>query len=89
MWFLYLARCKDSSIYTGITTCPKRREKEHNGDNIRGAKSLRFKRPVEIVYTEQYNTQSEARIREAAIKKWTRFRKLKLITNSIVSNEKI
>lgn len=86
MWFVYLARCNDDTIYTGISTDPRRREKEHNTNNRLGAKSLRFKRPVEIVYTEQYNNQSEARIREAAIKKWPRINKLKLITRISNSN---
>ena len=79
MWFLYIARCRDNSLYTGITTDIKRRESEHNEDNIRGAKSLRYKRPVHIIYTEQFETQSEARIREAQIKRWKREYKLKLI----------
>lgn len=79
MWYLYIARCADDTLYTGITTDIKRREFEHNTDNNRGAKSLRHKRPIQIVYTEIHKSQSEARIREAEIKGWKRKYKLKLI----------
>lgn len=78
-WFVYLAKCKDNSLYTGITTNLKRRETEHNSNNKLGAKSLRAKRPIKIVYFESYLSQSDARRREAAIKNWTREYKLKLI----------
>ncbi|KKR32389.1 MAG: Endo/excinuclease amino terminal domain protein [Candidatus Gottesmanbacteria bacterium GW2011_GWC2_39_8] len=78
-WFVYIAECNDGSLYTGITVDIKRREKEHNTDSKLGAKSLRGKRPVKIVYFEKYETQSEARKREAAIKKWHRESKINLI----------
>ena len=79
IWFLYLAICNDKSIYTGITTNLKRRENEHNSDNKLGAKSLRNKRPIKIVYNEEYNTLSQARKREMTIKNWDRENKIKLI----------
>jgi len=81
MWFLYIAECNDGTLYTGITTDIKRREYEHNCDDKRGAKSLhnKNKRPVKIVYHEKYLNQSEARQREADIKRWKRSYKLKLI----------
>ena len=80
MWYLYIAKCIDGSLYTGITTDLTRREIEHNTDNHRGAKSLRHKRPIKIVFTETYMTQSEARLREIEIKSWRRVYKLKLIS---------
>lgn len=79
MWYVYIARCKDDTLYTGITVNLARREREHNTDNTRGAKSLRHKRPVQIVYSESYTTQSEARKREYAVKHWRKEYKLKLI----------
>ena len=79
IWFLYLAICNDKSIYTGIKTNLKRRENEHNSDNKLGAKSLRNKRPIKIVYNEEYNTLSQARKREIEIKKWDRENKIKMI----------
>ncbi|MEK7074035.1 MAG: GIY-YIG nuclease family protein, partial [Patescibacteria group bacterium] len=79
MWYLYIAKCADDTLYTGITTDVTRREFEHNTDNTHGAKSLRHKRPIRIVYTERHKSQSEARIREAEIKGWKRKYKLRLI----------
>ncbi len=79
MWFLYIAHCNDGTLYTGITKNIDRREIEHNTNNTRGAKSLRNKRPVRIVYTETFATQTEAAKREKSIKKWTREHKFKLI----------
>lgn len=79
MWYLYIARCNDETLYTGITTDVQRRELEHNTNNKKGAKSLRYKRPIKIVYTEEHTTQSEARKREADIKSWRREYKLKLV----------
>ncbi len=78
-WFVYIALCKDNALYTGITTDIKRREKEHNLNNKLGAKSLRAKRPVKIVYTEAYHNQKEAAQRERAIKNYKRTYKLRLI----------
>ncbi|MCL4382319.1 MAG: GIY-YIG nuclease family protein [Patescibacteria group bacterium] len=80
-WYVYIVECSDGSLYTGITTDIKRRIIEHNNDNIKGAKSLRPKRPVTLKYFEEYNNQSEARKRESAIKKWARDYKIKLILN--------
>jgi len=78
-WFVYIALCKEGSLYTGITTNIKRREIEHNTDNKTGAKCLRPKRPVKIIYKEAYNNQKEAAKRESAIKNWKRKYKLNLI----------
>jgi len=78
-WYTYLAQCGDGSLYTGITTNIKRREIEHNTNDKRGAKSLRGKRPVRMVYYERYNSQIEARRREIEIKSWKRQYKIKLI----------
>ena len=80
-WFVYLAEGNDKSLYTGITKDIKRRETEHNFDNIKGAKALRAKRPVKIVYFEEHDTQSEAVKREKEIKGWRREKKIHLINN--------
>jgi len=78
---MYMAKCKDGSIYTGITTDIERRIKEHNHDSIKGAKSLRGKRPVKLVYFEEFQIRFEAASRELEIKKWQRVNKLKLINS--------
>ncbi|MFH0979738.1 MAG: GIY-YIG nuclease family protein [Candidatus Roizmanbacteria bacterium] len=78
-WYLYIVKCSDNSLYTGITTNITRRIYEHNTDNLKGSKSLRGKRPVKLVYKEIFKTQNEARKREVAIKNWKRKYKLQLI----------
>lgn len=76
-WFLYLVKCQDDSLYTGITTDITRRVKEHNSK--KGAFYTKNKTPVILVYQELMPSQSEARKREAAIKRLTRPEKLKLV----------
>jgi len=78
-WYMYIVRCADGSLYTGITKDLERRVREHNSNNILGAKSLRNKRPVVLTYYELFATQSEAAKREKSVKSWTREYKLKLI----------
>ncbi len=78
-WYVYIVECRDKSFYTGMTTDIERRLKEHNSKA--GAKSIMGKLPVTLVYFEEFQTQSEARKREASIKKWTREYKLKLINS--------
>jgi putative endonuclease len=78
-WYLYIVRCADNALYTGITKDIKRRVLEHNSDDRLGSKSLRYRRPVILVYYETFKTQTEAAKRESHIKRWTRKYKLKLI----------
>lgn len=87
-WYLYLARCKDGSLYAGITKDLRQRIHEHNSDNKLGAKSLRNKRPVVLVYYEVFTSQSEAAKREKSVKRWTRKYKLKLIENFKIRESK-
>ena len=75
-WSLYIIKCRDESLYTGITTDIPRRLKEHNSK--KGAFYTKNKIPVELVYQEVIPNQSEARKREAAIKRLTRPQKLTL-----------
>ncbi len=77
-WFLYMVRCADDTLYTGITTDVERRISEHNSDDRVGARYTRTRRPVQLVYSEQVASRSAAAIREAAIKKLTRRQKLAL-----------
>lgn len=75
--FFYLARCCDGSLYSGYTRNLSEREKVHNSG--KGAKYTAGRRPITIVYSEEFATQSEALRREAAVKKLARTEKLKLI----------
>jgi putative endonuclease len=66
-WHVYIVRCADASLYTGIATDVAARVGEHNAGA--GAKYTRSRLPVELVYTEQASDRSSALRREAAIKK--------------------
>ena len=77
-WFVYMVRASDDSLYTGITTDLARRLAEHQGGKA-GAKYFRGRSAMAIVYSETANDRSAASIREAAIKKLSREKKLKLI----------
>jgi len=81
-WFVYIMRCADGSLYTGVTTDPKRRLREHNGELAGGARYTRARRPVTLVYTENCADRSAAGQREAAIKSQSRRQKLALIRTS-------
>ncbi len=78
-WFVYILRCKDDSLYTGVCTDLERRLLEHNECNKKGARYTRARRPVRVVYQEDCDDRSAACKREAAIKKLTRQQKLLLI----------
>lgn len=79
-WSLYIIKCSDQSLYTGITTNIPRRMHEHNAK--KGAFYTRNKVPVELVYQENLPNQSAARKREAEIKRLTRKEKLELVSES-------
>lgn len=78
-WYVYLLRCADGSLYTGIATDTRRRVREHNHDNRRGAAYTRGRRPVRLVYREAAPTRSAAARREAAIKRMPRAAKEVLV----------
>ena len=71
-WF-YLARCADGSLYAGTCVDPAERERKHNDGT--GAKYTRGRGPVRIIHLEEFATLSEARKREAEVKKWPKSRK--------------
>jgi putative endonuclease len=76
-FYVYIARCNDDSLYTGYTNDLKEREKKHNDGE--GARYTRGRGPVKIVYSEEFETKSEAMKREYAIKRLKRGDKEKLI----------
>ncbi len=78
-WYVYILCCADSSLYTGVTTDPQRRLREHNGELKGGARYTRVRQPVELVYQESQPDRSAACKREAEIKKLSRAAKKKLI----------
>jgi putative endonuclease len=76
-WYFYILRCRDNSLYSGITNDLEARLKEHNRGS--GAKYTHFRRPVILVYSEKYDSVSEARKREEQIKGWSKIKKENLI----------
>jgi putative endonuclease len=77
-WFVYIIEASDQSLYTGITTDPERRFKEHSSGPL-GAKYFKGRQPVQILYRESCQNRSVASVREAEIKKLSRAQKLQLI----------
>lgn len=75
MYYLYILRCADDTLYTGITTDLVRRVKEHN-EGRAAAKYTRARRPVELVYSKRFKDRSKASIAEADLKKLSRAEKL-------------
>ncbi|MEI8601791.1 GIY-YIG nuclease family protein [Shewanella sp. PP-Sp27a-2] len=79
LWYLYLVRCANGHLYTGVTTDIARRFSEHQSGGIKSAKYLRGKGPLTLMYQEQVGTRSDALKREIAVKKLSRAQKLTLI----------
>jgi len=77
-WWVYMLRCADGTLYTGITTDLMRRVAEHNGEGGPGARYTRSRRPVQLVYVETAADRAAASRREAEIKQLDRARKLAL-----------
>ena len=75
--FFYLARCADESLYAGTCVDLDARLEKHNAGT--GAKYTRSRRPVRIVYSEEFQMISEARRREAEVKQWSKSEKEQLI----------
>lgn len=76
-WYLYILRCKDNTLYTGITTDVEKRLEAHRSG--KGAKYTRGRTPLELVYREICESHSDALKRELEIKSLTRREKEKLI----------
>ena len=78
LWFVYILRCGDDTLYTGITTDVGRRIEEHNGGRAPGARYTHGRRPVELAYFEEAASRAAASRREATIKQLDRRSKLAL-----------
>jgi len=75
--YLYIARCKDNSLYVGATADVEKRIKRHNQGL--GANWIKKHGQAEIVYTEEYDSYLDAHRRELQIKKWSRIKKENLV----------
>ncbi|SEL04956.1 putative endonuclease [Ruminococcus sp. YRD2003] len=81
MYFVYILRCTDDSLYTGITTDPVRRFREHAGEAPNGAKFTHSHPPAAVEALWSCNDRSTASKLEYAVKKLTRAKKLRLIAD--------
>ena len=77
-YFFYILKCSDGSYYTGSTTNLENRIKAHNQGE--GATHTAKRRPVRLVYHEQFTSFDDAEKRERQIKKWSRAKKEALIS---------
>ncbi len=84
MYYFYILRCSDDSLYCGVTTDLKRRVKEHNFDDGLASKYTRARRPVGLVYSEKYKNRKSAMQREAQVKNWPKDKKEVLVKCSQV-----
>ncbi|MFC2066574.1 GIY-YIG nuclease family protein [Chloroflexota bacterium] len=81
-WHLYLVRCRDGSLYTGITTDVARRFAEHQENSGAGAKYLRGRGPLMLVFQRELGSKSLALGVESKVKKLSKARKEKLIRDN-------
>ena len=79
-WFVYVLRCRDGSLYTGISTDVEQRVAVHNAG--RGARYTRPRLPVVVVHVERKRSRSTALKREAAIKSLSRAEKLNMLNGA-------
>jgi putative endonuclease len=78
-WHIYIVRCSDNTLYTGVTKDIERRVTEHNTNNKLGARYTQSRRPVTLVYEEVSESRSTASKRELEIKRLTKKHKESLI----------
>ena len=86
-WILYLIRQNNGDLYTGITTDVERRFAEHQGGGKKGARYLRGKGPLQLVYSRQIGNRSEAQQAEATVKKLPKRAKEQLVAGSLALEE--
>ena len=78
-WYLYMVRCHDGSLYTGISTAVERRFAQHQGNGDSGSKYLRSRGPLTLVFQKRLGTRSLALKVESKVKKLPREKKERLI----------
>ena len=78
-WYVYILRCADNSLYTGVTTDVEKRLRQHNGLEKNGAKYTRARRPVNLALQETCPDRATAQRREAEIKRLSKADKEQLV----------
>ena len=86
-WHLYLVRCHDGSLYTGITTDVARRFAEHQGNGDTGAKYLRGRGPLVLVFQKKLGSRSLSLSVESKVKTLSKARKEELIRDNTCIDE--
>ena len=81
MFWVYILRCADGTLYVGHTTDISRRERDHNEG--RGGRHTASRRPVRLLYTEPHDTLETACARERQLKRWTTAKKEALIAGDV------
>ncbi|MBT4857296.1 GIY-YIG nuclease family protein [Candidatus Uhrbacteria bacterium] len=76
-WYVYIVKCADETLYTGVAVDLAKRIKTHNEG--KGAKYTRARLPVKLQWSEKLENESLAKKREAEIKKWSRKAKLNFL----------
>lgn len=76
-WFVYMVRCSDGTLYTGVTVDVEDRVKTHNAG--KGAKYTRARLPVKLIWSEKVEAESEAKRREFEIKQMRRAEKILMV----------
>jgi predicted GIY-YIG superfamily endonuclease len=87
MAFAYILRCADDTLYVGYTEDLARREQTHNDG--RGASYTAKRRPVRMIYAEEYNSVERAIARERQLKRWSREKKEALVLNDRVALDRL
>jgi predicted GIY-YIG superfamily endonuclease len=85
MFFVYMVRCADGTLYTGLARDPHERVRVHNSG--KGAKYTRARLPVSLVYCEPCDSLSAALKRERELKPWSRARKEALIADNPLAKD--
>ena len=80
-WYLYIAECKDKTLYVGIAIDPEKRVHEHNTTNR--CKYTRYRKPLRLLHKELHRNHREARRREIEVKKFSKKKKVSLISEYI------
>lgn len=87
LWSLYLVRCSDRSLYTGITTNVEERFAQHSEGGVRAAKYLRGRGPLQLVFSTEVGDRSEASRLEWRIKQLSKSQKERLVTEGLSALE--
>ena len=87
MFHLYIVRCSDGTLYVGHSESPQARVKAHNDG--RGASYTFKRRPVRLVYSEEFRSEADAIERERQLKRWSRAKKEALIAGDLAGLKRL